>query len=186
MGKAGKIILHKGEGYDSYEEVWFSMWLEELKDAGYIKHWERNNSEIQITPSVYSSFKQGSKVKTQTILQSFSYTPDFILKWDRSAKGLLFNQINSDKITQPFIADKNLVSYVEIKPAFDKNNMTRLFRQVQKFLYHTKSLYVNLIIPQKLFEKTFTPGEFLKTKTGKDRKIKWELKDLNNFLKKDF
>jgi WD40 repeat protein len=185
MGKAGKILVHNGREYDSNEEIYFTLWMDELVKAGYIKKWIRNEDSFQITPPAISRFFVKKKEKTQTILQDLEYTPDFIIHWDTSAIGLFCNFLNKEKITQPFICQMEsdvIISIVEIKPSFDRNNMTRLFRHTQKVFYHFFQKYVNLIIIDKLFDKTFTPTDFLITKTGKTRTIsKWKIKTLDEY-----
>ena len=66
MGKAGKKYEYKKKLYDSQEEIWFAYWLEELKEKGFVKTWERNENSFTVTPPVYSSYKEKNKTKTQT------------------------------------------------------------------------------------------------------------------------
>lgn len=193
MGKRGNIFVYKDNEYDSPEETYFAMWLEELQEKEYIKKWKRNTEAYELAPELKNIFgvkfykNRRTKGRSQTIWQNFAYTPDFVIVWDAKAKGVLFDQLNENvKIERPFIGqekDGEIISIVEIKPSFDKHNMTRLFRQIQKMLYSTQNKYVNLIEVQDLFAKTYTPMPFLFTKTGKKKKItKWIVKNINKFL----
>lgn len=183
MGKGGKKFEYKGIEYDSPEETYLAMWLEELTDSAYVRHWERNTDSFLLTPvftNVYKEkLKKSLKTRSQTILQGWSYTPDFKIEWSKYSKGLFYNELG-EKIKLPFIADKD-ISFVEVKPVFDRNNMTRLFRHAQKVMYKEHGIYVNLITPQKLFAETFTPTPYLKTKTGRDKKINFEIRTLEQY-----
>jgi len=183
MGKRGKKFIWNGIEFDSPDETFFAMWLQELLEAEFILAWERCTKSFEVTEGVKNAFKEGSKEKTQTILQNLEYTPDFEVYWSIKSDSVFYGVLgNGRKIVEPFISDHKM-SVVEVKPNFDKNNMTRLFRQVQKFLYKTRKLYVNQVIIEKLFGETFTPREYLLTKTGKERKItKWKVKSLEDFL----
>ncbi len=191
MGKRGITYKFEGVDYDSPEETYLAMWLNELKDKGYIKKWSRDTDSYLLTPPVYNTYTEGKKSKTQSILQDSKYTPDFIVYWEWKARRLFFNILNQDeKIKEPFIANNYVAklpfSVVEVKPSFDRNNMTRLFRHIQKNLYHYNKIFVTQINIEDLFEKTFTPALYLFTKTGKQRKItKWKVLSLEEFLKKN-
>lgn len=184
MGKAGIKYIYKEVEYDSPEEIGFAQWLEELEQKGFITQWKRNTNSFEITPPVVSSYRVKNKYKTQSILQNYTYSHDFDIQWNKKSLGIFVNKLNVEKITQPFICDDNLFSYVEIKPSFDRNNMTRLFRHTQKILYNFFSLYINLIEITKLFNSTFTPNSQLFTKRGKKRKIsKWQIKSLDEYIR---
>jgi hypothetical protein len=182
MGTRGKKYEYEGVEYDSPEETYMAMWLNSLQTAGYVHGWKKADLSIEITPKKSNVYTDGKKKKSQSLLQHLEYTPDFLIEWNENAKGLFYNKLG-EKITLPFISGHTL-SWVEVKPAFDRSNMTRLFRQRQKILYHFQNIYVNLIIVEKLFDSTFTPLELLKTKTGKDRKIsKWNVRSLEDYIK---
>jgi len=66
---------------------------------------------------------------------------------------------------------------------WDQNNMERLFKVNQKWMWQKHGVYVNLVKPQDLFQRTFTPKEYLRTPSGKPRKLNWKPKSLFDFLK---
>ena len=180
MGHRGKKFIHKGVEYDSLEETYFAMWLDELKEQAYIRDWKRAADSFQITTPLINKYAEGKKQKTQTVLQDWSYTPDFVVEWSKYSKGVFYNELG-EKIVCPFIAD-NEISFVEIKPSFDLHNSTRLFKNTQKALNKTCSIYVNLIKIPNLFKETFCPLGFIYTKSGKKRKLKFEMKTINEFF----
>ena len=187
----------KQEQFDTYDEYIFALWLEELKVAGYIKDWKHEPYEFKLSDGLKIQYQKVTELKTktkiedkeQTILQPSVYTPDFWIKWEEKSYGKLFQDISSNvKIVCPFISNslygKHYYSYVELKPSFDSGNMTRLFKNNQKFVYEKFKVYINLFIGlDDLFNKTFTPHEYTLThKTKVPRKMKYIPKTLKEFL----
>ena len=179
--------------YDSKEELYFSWYLRELQEANYIYHIEYQPASYHLSLPQTHCFVKPLKTKTKivsvTLLRKHIYTPDFRVLWEQKARGLFFNnhddEVDLRKI--PFITNPTSNSLsnglIEIKPVFDQNNMTRLFAINQKWLYHQHDIYIQKIIPVKLFEATFTPQKYLLTdKTNKQRKLKYQPKTLNEFL----
>lgn len=179
-----------GIPFDSLEEKAFLQWAQELKRAGYIKSIERSPSFLlssAMTIDYAEQLKTKSKPMQQTILHGHSYTPEFIIYWDRKASGKFVQPVNLPKeFTTLFLChctDKGeLYTYVEIKPMFDQNNMERLFKVNQKWMLAKHHLFVNLIKCPELFAKSFTPTEYLTTPTGLKRKIKWRIRNLYTYL----
>jgi hypothetical protein len=76
-------------------------------------------------------------------------------------------------------------SYIEVKPSFDFKNMTRLVKINQKWVFEKHHIYINIVVPEHLFNRTFTPLKYFTTdKSGKPRKIKYKNKiTLQEYLK---
>lgn len=179
--------------HDSKDELYFSWWCEELKERGIIENFTRCESyELNNGLIGNYTFKKVLKTKTvnvekkQTLIPIKVYTPDFKIVWNielsnKFQESLL--NIHGIELTKPFIVQGYDTSIVEIKPQFDQNNMTRLFKTNQAIMWDKHNIYVNMIVYQKLFEDTFTPTRFLlTTKTLKARKIEWEVRTLDEFL----
>jgi len=184
--------------YDSPEEAYTSWYLDELGNAGYI-------SEYAFQPESFSLFakctyqyskqlKTKKKILEVAILQEHLYTPDFRVLWSDRVMGVLFKNIENVGLNkgapfwamEPPIYDNELLfeSIWEVKPLFDRNNMTRLFTINQKWMYSKYGIYVQKIIPQKLFKYTFTPKKYLLTDMGKQkRKIIFEVRTLEEYVK---
>lgn len=179
--------------FDSQEEEWFSWYADELQAAGFVYRWERDVPAIPLTAGLthYYTNEKG-KLKSQCLFRKSEYTPDFKLYWRIAAEEVFFQLLeNKRKIITPFIGqrlwlhdteDDAMLSVVEVKPSFDQNNMTRLFKNNQKFVWDKHGLFLNLVTPQELFEGTFTPRRFLLTKTGKPRKLSFKPKTLQQYL----
>ena len=190
MKKILKIGIYKNIKYESIEELNFLQWLWELKDRDFIKSIERSPSfklsdAIGINYEEVKQLKTKSKtiVKTLDVLREHVYTPEFEVWWNSlvfikstaNPNGLFYNQ---------HLLVNSFHTFFEIKPQFDQNNMSRLFKINQKWLYAKKGVFVNLIVPQKLFKETFTPKEYLLTPTGKPKKINWKIVTCDEWLNK--
>ena len=187
-------IIFNGVQYDAVEEYYFHCYIFELFNSGFIKEFGMQPFEISLTSGLYNNYVEKIQLKTrikkvdkkQTILYPSVYTPDFNIVWNEKSNGIFYNLLNDDKrITTPFIANElngDIYSIVECKPTFDSRNMTRLFINNQKFIWDKYNKYINLIHIVDLFEKTFTPAEYLLTPTGKPKKLKYIPKTLNQFL----
>ena len=184
------------EPFHSLEEVYFSWYLDELTEAGFVIKYEHQPSPIRLSPKVSYRWEKPMKTKTKkmnsALLQEHVYTPDFKVTWDDAAHAVFFKDVNSVKNHNDcyFWAETCLLelvwdSYLEIKPSFDLNNMTRLFSINQKWIYDKLGLYVQKIVPVKLFMETFTPQRYLKTDQGKqERKLLYYPRTLKEFLNK--
>lgn len=171
--------------FDSKEELYFSWWCEELEQAGYIDSWNQCKSyELgeKIINRYVEKLKSKSKEKEQTILSGSEYTPDFEINWNPSAFELFYHEfpylgadykINTNLLLAKFERHNETCckSIIEIKPSFDKNNMTRLNQLNRRWMYQKHSIFVNLIKVPDIFKDTFTPKKYLLTDTGKQQRI---------------
>lgn len=174
------------EDFDSNEEMYFYWWAKELQDEGYIKSIEAQPKPFDLSDSLVTSYYMQMKTKGKTvpeeILKGHIYTTDFKIVWNDKANGIFTTALHGDTrkkkgsslqfIISHIDLDGSLYSHVEIKPIFDRNNMTRLVKINQKWVWDKYKEYVNIIIPIKHFNKTFTPNRFLLTdKSMKPRTI---------------
>jgi len=191
-------IMYDGIEFDSEEERLFFLYVKELKQEGFVKEFSFHNKEFVLSEVVKFSWKKFLKTKEKdvetTLLHPHVYTPDFHIEWNPKAYGIFYCYIDDEhkfgKI--PFINNidnngDNIGSYVEVKPAFDMNNMTRLFTINQKWMFQEYMIYIQKVIPigknTCLFAKTFVPQESMFTpKTKKPKKYKFETKSLNEFI----
>lgn len=173
MAKRTQTLSYQGILCDSFEEVYMLMYLFELQEKGLISDIERAPSFVlsQEVAEVYQEeviLKTKTKIvqKKKVLLKQHVYTPEFTV----NIHGLdLFHH-------------KDSKAYLEVKPVYDQNNMTRLFKINQKWMYQKFGIMVNLVTPEILFQQTFTPKKYLKTATGKQRKIKWKIKTIEDWL----
>jgi len=185
--------------FDSNEEMYFSWYLDELKDNGYISSYSRSKSYVLSEPLTSTYIKQMKRVANKIIdysyLRGHIYTPDFCIEWTEKARGIFFHDCfdTSSKINNfPFMTyiteqdgKVSICSEVEVKAIFDQNNMTRLAIINIKWLYDKFEILTTVIKPQKLFKETFTPDKYLTTNKSKQgRKIQWKVNSISEFINK--
>ena len=187
--KAKLPLSYRGISCDSSEEVYFLMWANEAMEAGLIENITRAESYLLSEP-VFELYTEEKQLKTKTktvdkrleILRGHIYTPEFKFELTEKGEKLSKSIVNPTGLFFPRTPDSWEVM-VEIKPLYDQNNMTRLFKINQKWVYTKYQEMVNLIIPETLFKATFVPKDYLKTPTGKPRKINYEVKTIQDWSK---
>jgi hypothetical protein len=172
--------------FKSNEEIWFSWWIEELKEAGYIKSWEAPKT-YALTGGFARQYERQSKkgvvLEVQTILEQHVYTPDAEIEFTEKAYGVFVAKNGQKWEKHMFLQTKEGTPCIfEVKPEYDHHNMTRLNSLNRKWLMANYGLFVNLVQPTKLFKSTFTPKKYLLTPTGRNKKINYTVYTLEQFI----
>lgn len=182
--KVLKTRTYLGIPVDSDGEIHFIMWMEELKQNGYIKEYKRGES-ILLSNSVTNNYVQQLKTKSKpchhTILMGHSYSWDFTIEWTELGLQYFVNKFG-EKWEKPFLINSNSMSYIECKPPFDFQNMSRLAVLNIKWVWEKCQIFIQMVKNEELFEKTFTPKQYLITKSGKLRKTKHKIRSLEEYL----
>ena len=186
---------------DSKEELYYTWWLEDLQSKDIIKNFEKGRTydlSNKFDIHYIKELKSKSKEETQSIMHDHKYSPDFEIHFNYSNeyinKLLHVYDVTCPKTSkwtnEPLLVNSigmpNRSVIVEIKPSFDANNMTRLFRLNQKWMMDKYDIYVNEVEIAKLFESTFTPSRYLYTDKGNQlRQInKWKVISVDEYLNK--
>ncbi len=193
-------------------ETYFEWYINELKEAGYIKLVKREPFPILVNEAVehkrYSFTVKTIRVENYKLFNRNTYTCDWIIIWDKSAHEIFYNLLNEDpiKIYCPFYAIIDAkgehVSFVDVKPPagamiFGNNTTGYTFPILQKIIYTIYGIYVNKAIPiplmkkgevksgnkQALFITTFIPKRYLLTDGGmQGRDIKYKKQSLKEYV----
>ena len=177
-------------------EQYFLWYLNELKEAGYIKFFSRESFPILVTDDVKNkrydfSLKNTVRVEEYNLFRKNTYTYDYLIIWDKKAKDIFYNLLDDNpiRIYCPFYAcvDKKgeHVSFCDVKPPsgamiFGNNTTSYTFPILQKIIYTVYGIYVNKSIPiplmskgaiksgnkTALFNTTFVPKRYLLTDGG--------------------
>ena len=177
-------------------EQYFLWYLNELKEAGYIKFFSRESFPILVTDDVKNkrydfSLKITVRVEEYNLFRKNTYTYDYLIIWDKKAKEIFYNLLDDNpiRIYCPFYAcvDKKgeHVSFCDVKPPsgamiFGNNTTSYTFPILQKIIYTVYGIYVNKSIPiplmskgaiksgnkTALFNTTFVPKRYLLTDGG--------------------
>lgn len=186
---------YRGITWESYDELYFLYWIYELKDKEYVNSIQRAQS-FHLSKGLSSQYLEQLKTKTkehtQKILEEHIYTPEFLIVWNQKAveEKIIWQLPSVPKYEKQIIAQKHFDqtipvwwSYIEVKPVWDHQNMTRLFRLNQKWVWEKHEIFVNLIFPKRLFQATFTPNDYLYTEKKRDkRSIEWNILTVDEFL----
>lgn len=199
---------YKGILVESESEIMVLDWLFELKDRGFIHSIERTR-ELIVSLGLENKYIKKTIMKTkvkeeprsQIILSPHHYTPEFSVVWYADTpKGLLWPISNIglevfDSVLIghhfPILIENPLddtrrngfLTYIEVKPDYDYQNMSRLFRINQKWMWESRKMFINLLEPKTLYKGTFTPLEYLKTRKKKtEREIKWKVRTVDEYL----
>jgi len=202
-------ITPNTEGIQSVEELYTAYWLEELKDAGYVKEFTLQPAPFKLADAVVYDWIKNTSTKTiknrfeekeSNMLEAIEYTADAHVIWDISAMNLFFTidkpRDNKCKLIIAHIGfSGDAYSYIEVKPIFDQQNMEREFKIKQKWIYQKYKIFINLVVPQKFFPHNFTPKMcidtmiYVKTTNTKrgmkrpgDSKITWKVNTLNEYI----
>jgi hypothetical protein len=180
--------------FDSKEELYFSWYLEVLRNWNFVESWEKVEEPYKLTDDLVINYlkpmkRVKDKILTQTLFSGREYTPDFKIKWTDQAIGIFTKDlvngiVYKNKFDTPFISQYK-TSIVEVKGVFDNNNMTRLATNNIKDVYEKHGVYITIAKIPMLFKKTFTPERYLLTdKSFKPRKIKYATRTIKEFITK--
>jgi len=172
-------------------EEWFVIWMDELKEAGYIIDYKTGKDieafplteDIRLSYTIEKVLFKGrgrEKIKRahkeKLILRGSTYRPDAYIVWDDSAKNIFFTDINftqgiAEKRT-PFTGHFNkkhetFVSWVDVKSPFRGQNCSdATFSLNRKVVYEKYKILVDkaILMPnRKLAEGKV--GDFLFPRT---------------------
>ena len=188
--------------YDSNEELYFSWYINELHEAGFIESIEYHPKAFSLFAKQSRSYDKQLKTKIISVQESLfnahEYQADFLIWWNKDiAKDIFITNINSNerlfgKDPKIFITNtsKNTgkeYSIIDVKGNYNQNDAYRRFSIDQKWVYANYNLYVQKIIPAPgLFQRTFTPDRYCKcdNKILQDRKINFTVRSLKMYLAK--
>jgi|GEM_PF-2407877 hypothetical protein len=195
--------------FKSQVEEYFSYYLEELQETGYIREWSYESDTFDLSESVSEPYLQQGKYKVlekaEHLLHKASITADFTVVWTDKAKNIFYldrgEPIDCNAKDIPFRIN-NMgapTSYIEVKGSHEANTSSSIsFPYKQKWLYDKDDIYIQKIKPFApktksgiLFQSTFTPKKVIDIeryardcKYGRkgDSKLKYNYKTLNQFL----
>jgi hypothetical protein len=186
--------------YKNDEELYFSYYLDELKENKIIKDYTYEQETFTLSEDIDFYYTKITELKTKTkvenkrksLLKPCTYTPDFVVTFSTTRKGIW----GQPDIFPPFIVMKGKKGYVDVKGMFaGRTNSTQYtFPLKQKWLYKDYGIYTNKIVPYTLFEETFTPQKVIDTEVykrdipsrdikGGDTKLKFKIKTIKEWLK---
>jgi len=192
---------HLKEEYPQYrsdEEVYFQWYIDDLIEEGFIDKWNYEEEVYTIFDSLKLPWEEQMKTQVSSrkfgAIQKSTYRPDFNLYWEDKAKGIFISGIPS--IQKPAFAGSEFLdltdqgkSTIDVKgaggsKAAKKNTSVITFPLKQRLMWIRNNIFVHKVVPQELFEKTFTPYRYIFTnQSGAKRKIKWKVRTVSEYAK---
>jgi len=139
-------------GFRSAEELFFSYWLKELENENLVSDIQYEPHSIVLCEKAkYDMLKimKNGKEKKVTVSIPYSghtYTPDFLFNSDSEQVRSLFH-----------IPDKGKTIHVDIKGGFSLHADKEAFPIKQSWIFEKYGIWINRVIPDKLFKATFVP-----------------------------
>lgn len=197
------------ENYDSKEEWYFSLWLEELTSKSLIESTKYHPNSFTLSNKVAITFEM--QMATKTKLKDFhlaaehKYQADWLIYWSPLASGIMHpgkSPLKKSPMCYPFLvnwSEKKQLFYsvIDIKGSFSgpHNNSAVTFPLNQKWVYAKFGIYVQKVVltpriakgrqvpADALFPNTFVPRRYLTTdNSGIARKINFKYILLQEFL----
>lgn len=161
--------------YDSKEEQDFAWWLEEAEKNNLAAAivYQPDSFTLSNLEKVYitKQLKTKNKLVVKNLLQPHIYTADF--------KFMLLDPI----FNSFFKCGHELPTYVDVKGTFQMYGGQRSFSINQKWVYKEFGIYVQKVIPEKLFKKTWVPERCRLSPVQKKPVKKYlECKSIEQFL----
>ena len=175
--------------FKSKSELYLSYYLEELKENGFIEEWFYEFDTFPLTSKVSLPYIKQLVTKTkesyESIMQSSSITADFSIRWNKKAKNIFYldtdepvKNVTNIPFRLAFLTNISEISFIEAKQAntFRANTSDISFPYKQKFLYSSKGIYIQKVVPfnlkpkpTSLFYNTFVPKRVLEEEVYKQR-----------------
>jgi hypothetical protein len=177
---ARKKYLYDKIEFDSQEEINFYCWLLEAKDLGFVENWQyqpkgfilSDRVEIELTKKL----KTKSKLIKRSLLQPHKYTADFKVQFTKQFYNWFKKDINLKNIA--LLNNFNEV-YIDIKGGFNAYQSHSNFSVERKWVWNKYNIYIDRIMPDKLFKQTWVP-EYCRF-TPKLKQLRKKYKDYNTF-----
>lgn len=197
------------EPYDSKEEWYFSLWLDELDQRGLIEYSKYHPKSFVLSDRVSLPFQR--KLKTKIINEEaflfggHEYQADWIIYWSSKLRNILFSDFHAQQRSPkdyPFIANwsekrGSFFSVIDVKGTYSQNDAYRRFSTDQKWVWQKYGIYVQKIITMPtnkekprpagaLFLKTFMPVRATLTDIKAiDKKLKFKYRLIDEFMEEN-
>ena len=161
------------EDFKSDEEYAFALWCEEAKDNGFISRWLYEPVSytlcggIEYEKTVIKKYKRKPDKEVtvwKSLLKEHEYTPDFIIvptpALDALTHGLIhYSSTNFHGGPEQYVIDT--------KGTFQRFDGSRTFSINQKWVFSKYRIYINKVVPERFFKKTWVPASIAYGVRGK-------------------
>ena len=182
----------------SDEEVYFSWWLDDMREEGLIVEEKYEEVKYTIFDKVDLEWEVQMKTKTKmkkyNILHAGTYTPDWVLTFDKRVMGIITGGAPAPEKEKPFFTFCEFEDFTDLPTVVldvkgdrggrQKNASEHTYPFKQKMMWTRFRIYVHTVRIPELFAATFTPHRYFFTdESGAKRKIsKWKPRTLQELL----
>lgn len=165
--------------FDSDEEKQFHFWLIEAESHGLVKDIFYHYDVFELSPRVAVKYQKQLKTKSKTVerflFHPHNYTSDFTF-------------VVTDEILHPFFVNTAYIGstsvVVDVKGTFNRFGDPKQFSLNQKWVMDKFGVYVEKVVPVKLFQKTWVPEACRYTPKQKKPVKKYiGVKNISEFIK---
>jgi hypothetical protein len=165
--------------FQSNEEWFFYNWLIEARKRNLVSCIEYQPAAYKLSERVAVMYEKKMKTKKKYVekflFHPHSYTPDF--------RFIVHPLLENFFVRSRYMQECEVV--VDVKGQFNKFSDQKQFAINQKWVYVKYGVYVEKIIPEKLFKKTWCPVVCRWSPKKKQPVKKYiDASDINEFLKK--
>ena len=142
----------------STEEAKFIDWCTEAKDHGLVERWTFQPHTYELiakqTRTVAKELKTKTKYVEKAVLRAHSYTPDFILILTSLGRDAFAEVFSESFATEGGYADIT----IDTKGGYTvQHGQSQMFSCNRKLMLWLKGVYVEKVIPDEFFLKTWCP-----------------------------
>jgi hypothetical protein len=147
-----KQYTYNSINYDSPIEVDFAKWVEEAKSAEFIEEIIYQPETFLLVPKKTVPEVKHLKTKTKTIEKFFLSALTYQADWS-----IVFSEKFLTKFDHGLITFQGNKFYLDVKGAYNYKDAYRRLSIYQKLVYDRYGIFVNMVIPDKFFQKTWCP-----------------------------
>lgn len=169
---------YAGIEFDSAEEIEFFQWLEEAREYGLVKEWVYHPEPILLSPPQFYPEEVRMKTKSKTVqrslLKKHTYQADFMLTMDpfgedREQRFLMEQFPMAFRFSETCLIDVKGKVITKYRSPNDA-----IFSVNRKWMYAKYGLYVEKVVPEDLFKRTWLPEKAKYTAVKKEVKTKYK------------
>jgi hypothetical protein len=180
--------------FDSNEEQYFELWLDELLFHGYIDNYVYQPEAYKINDvveyGILVHMKTKDKLVSKTLLRAREYTPDYHIFWNEKAKGIFYQNLGEIENTRPIMIANKDVTTLDVKGTHNQHSSWGIFEANRKDVWEKYCVFVEKVTPigkkACLFGLTFTPSDLpMWQKRDPSKKyawVKWPVRTIKEFV----
>ena len=151
--KTKKEFIYNGQVFDSNEEIYFQMWLDEASKTGFIDFAKYQPECFELVPRKSIPMTIQLKTKSKVVERFFLHPLTYQADWS-----VIFTEKFKRTFPEYGLITFERATWIDVKGSFSFQDAYRRLSIYQKLVYDKFGIFVNMVIPEKFFAKTFCPA----------------------------